>query len=83
MQVPNLIFILVIAIYWILFRIPAIIREKLKKKAVEKEKLKLIGELPLILSIIFYILAIYFVISKILYMAILNWNNLVYFWSFL
>ena len=72
MQIPNIIFILVIVIYWIFIRIPTIIKRKLKKERVEKEKLKLIGELPLILSIIFYLLAIYFVIPKTLNLGLFS-----------
>lgn len=66
MQIPNLIFISIVAIYWIFIRVPRIIKRKLQKKTVEKERIKIIGELPLILSIIFYSVAIYSVIPKVL-----------------
>ena len=66
MQIPNLIFILVIVFYWIFIRIPIIIKKSLKKKSVEKEKLKIIGKLPLILTVAFYILSIYLIIPQII-----------------
>jgi len=66
MQIPNLIFILVVTIYWIFIRIPRITKRKLQKESIEKEKIKIIGELPLILSIIFYSGTVYLVIPKTL-----------------
>lgn len=51
------IFIAIVAGYWLFFRIPAIIKKKMKKGEIEVKREKLIGELPLLLSLIYYALA--------------------------
>lgn len=45
----------IIGIYWIFFRIPIIIKKKRAKKDVKKKKLDILGEVPLYLSITYFI----------------------------
>ena len=51
----RLVFAFIIAAYWASYRIPVIVKKKLQDHLVEKKRLKIIGELPLVISLVFYI----------------------------
>jgi len=70
MPIPNLIYIIFISVYGLLYRIPIIIKKKLKKRTVEEERLRIFGELPLILTLVFYSLTIYLVYFETLNLSL-------------
>ena len=59
----KLIFALIIIVYWLFYRIPTVIVKKVQTHVVKRKRLNLVGELPLLISLIFYGVFVYFLIN--------------------